>query len=232
MTHKHDHTNDSVKSEAEEPNSSDKTTLNEEHKHVGSHHRKSGFVTGASETEEDQNAEPHGHARAHGHGKGHKDGHGRCKRLEAELEEEKQRSAEYLDLARRKQAEFENFRKRTDSERAKIGEAATANVIQKLLAPLDDLDRAIESSKVGGEYQELLKGVEMIREQVTKLFKELGLEEISPENEPFDPNLHEAVMAIESDEHEDEHVREVFQKGYKLKDRVIRPAKVQVSKKK
>ncbi len=138
---------------------------------------------------------------------------------------------EYLEMLKRVQAESENFRKRMVREQTQVVEFATQNMICELLPLVDNLERAIEAAGGVKDIEQLKEGVHMIYEQLKSILAQTGLEAIEPKEEPFDPQLHEAVLQVESDEHEENTVIDVVQKGYCLKGRVIRPAMVKVTRK-
>jgi molecular chaperone GrpE len=145
--------------------------------------------------------------------------------LEAELAEAKAKADEHLDTARRLQADFDNFRKRSQKESEDFRKYANENLVRSLLTTVDDLDRALGTVK---ERTELSEGVKNIEHNLTKTLEEYGVTEI-PTNGRFDPALHEALCVSPGDE--DDLIAEVFQKGYRMHDRVIRYAKVRVTKK-
>ena len=148
--------------------------------------------------------------------------------LEARLREAQARAGEYLDDAQRHRAELENYRKRMVREQTRIIEQANRSIIAELLPVIDNLELALES---GAERDDpLAKGVRMVYEQLMTVLKQQGLEEIDPHGHRFDPEVCEAVMAVISDDHEDETVVEVHQKGYKYKGNLLRPARATVSK--
>lgn len=141
-------------------------------------------------------------------------------------------AAEYLDALQRERAAFINYRRRTDQEKAETVQYATANVIKKLLPIVDDFDRALaaipQEQRTGNKWVE---GVELIARKLHNVLEQEGVEPIEAHGQPFDPNLHEAVAFEESPNggHEDT-VSEVFTKGYKMRDRVLRPAMVKVTR--
>lgn len=149
-------------------------------------------------------------------------------RLEKELKEATDKCKEYLDDLQRLQAEFENYRKRMLREQTRIIEQANKGLVAKLLPVLDNLEMALKYSE--GRDDRLAEGVRMVYEQLVKLLRDEGLEEINPEGHPFDPNICEAMMTVVSEDHEDETVVEVHQKGYKFKGSLLRPARATVSK--
>lgn len=122
-------------------------------------------------------------------------------------------------------AEYQNYRNRTTEEKKKIYGDAKADCIKELLTVADTFDRAVEAECSDETYK---KGVEMTYSQLKKAFEKLGIEEISPLGEEFDPNLHNAIRQIEEGDFEENTVCEVYQKGYKLGDRLVRPAVVAV----
>ena len=146
--------------------------------------------------------------------------------LAKQLEESEAKAAEYLSMAQRLQADFENFRKRTQRENEEFRAFATAGLITDMLSIVDDLDRALEHAD--GE-NDFVIGVRGIRQNMMKILESKGLTEIPTEGK-FDPNCHEALCVVEAEE--DGEIAEVFQKGYRLGDKVLRYSKVKVTKKK
>ena len=146
--------------------------------------------------------------------------------LQDELEKTKAQCDEYLDLAQRKQAEFANYRRRTEGVRQEAFDDGRRDAIDKLLPIIDNLERALAAA---GEGEDGLKaGVEMVLRQTKETFAKMGVEEIDPLGQPFDAELHNAVMQGSEDEGEPGTVCLVLQKGYKLGNRVIRHAMVKV----
>lgn len=141
-----------------------------------------------------------------------------------------ERNAELLDSLVRLKAEFENYRKRMLKEQTRILETAESGLIKKLLPVIDNLERALESASPGvDDAGGLRKGVEMVLGQLLELLVKEGLEVISPEGEPFDPEHHEAMMVVETDECPEDTVIGVTQKGYRFNGVLLRPAMVRVS---
>jgi len=137
---------------------------------------------------------------------------------------------EYLDVKdtlQRMQAEFSNFRKRTEEEKSRFVNLATVELLKKLLPVIDNFELALEAHK---EETEFYKGIEMIYSQLQEIMVDEGLIPIKKSGK-FDPNVHEAILAEESDKPNND-VLEVLQAGYKIGDRVIRHAKVKISKNK
>ena len=146
--------------------------------------------------------------------------------LKAELEKTKAQCEEYLDMAQRKQAEFANYRRRTEAVRAEAFDDGRRAAIDKLLPVIDNLERALAAA--GAEESALKNGVEMVLRQTKESFAKMGVEEIDPIGAPFDAEYHNAVMQGTEEEGEPGTVCAVFQKGYKLGSRVIRFAMVKV----
>ena len=147
--------------------------------------------------------------------------------LRKQAEAEKNKAAEMTDSARRIQAEFDNYRRRMNDNSRRVRDDATAEVLVKIVPVLDTIAQAlkmIDDEKVAG-------GVKMIGDEITKLLRSYGVTEIEAEGKEFDPKLHEAVMQMPAEtEEQKDTVKEVFQKGYKMGDKVIRPARVIVNK--
>ena len=129
----------------------------------------------------------------------------------------------------RLQADFENFRRRTNIEKEQLSTFVTANVVGKFLKVLDNFERAEASAEKGDNVDAVVDGMKKIRRQFEDAFKDLKVEEIEAQNAKFDPNIHEAVMRGHNPELDDEIVDMVFEKGYKLGDKVIRHSKVRVN---
>ncbi|MCD9023017.1 nucleotide exchange factor GrpE [Cohnella silvisoli] len=129
----------------------------------------------------------------------------------------------------RAQADFDNFRRRTLKEKEEITQYASLKVIGQLLPVLDNFQRALQTGAEGAESGSFAKGVDMIYRQLNQVLEAEGLKQLEAIGQPFDPELHQAIMQVESEEHEAGTIVEVIQPGYKLKDKVIRPAMVKVS---
>ena len=132
-----------------------------------------------------------------------------------------------LDRLARLQAEFDNFRKRNAREQQEFRDFALAEAIKLLLPVLDSFDRALATPERSGE--EFHAGIELINRQFHDALAKLGVEPIETRGEPFDPNLHQAVALVETDEAEDHHVLDELQRGYLLKNRLLRPSMVRVA---
>jgi molecular chaperone GrpE len=144
--------------------------------------------------------------------------------LAEELEATRRERDEYLDALQRLKAEFENSRKRQERERARILQAASERLVVELLPVLDNLDRALEAE---GDIRE---GVRATRDQLADVLGKEGLLPVASDGQPFDPNVHEAVMGQPSEEQEEGTILQTFERGYLLNGKPIRPAKVVVAK--
>jgi molecular chaperone GrpE len=144
--------------------------------------------------------------------------------LSEELEATRRERDQYLDALQRLKAEFENSRKRQERERHRVLSMASERLVQELLPVLDNLDRALEA---GGDIRE---GVQATRDQLAEVLGDEGLLPVASDGQPFDPNVHEAVMGQISDEHEEGTIIQTFQRGYLLNGKPIRTAKVVVAK--
>ncbi len=144
-----------------------------------------------------------------------------CARLEKEIAEQRE------NLLRR-QAEFDNFRRRTERERAEFRLNATMDAVTNMLPVLDGLEAALKApAKSGGA--EIRKGVELVEKQMREILEKMGLTRLDALGKPFDPRLHHAVEMVASDTHEDQTVMDVYQPGYLFQDRLLRPAMVRVA---
>lgn len=148
-----------------------------------------------------------------------------------ELNETAKKRDEYLSIAQRLQADFENYKKRNKNLIADTYIDASCEVLNTFLPVLDNLDRAILSFKEANAQESMLKGVEMIRKQFIDCLEKHDVEEIEALGQPFDPDFHEAVMQVDAQEGQQPNtVVDVLQKGYRTKDRVIRYSMVNVAK--
>lgn len=148
------------------------------------------------------------------------------------LKTEADKASEHWDRLLRMQADFENTRKRLEKEKQDFIKFANEGIILELLNILDDLERTVELAE--SKHQDLtnfLKGVEMILAHLYEMLKVYGVKPIEAEGKLFDPHYHEALMQIENKDVPEHTIVEELQKGYMLNDRVIRTAKVKVSKK-
>lgn len=141
------------------------------------------------------------------------------------------RCQDYLDQLQRLQAEFSNYKKRVQRQQEEWYEHSAREIIEEVVSILDDFDQMFLHSE-GGAGQISRQGVKLIYEKMISILSKRGLEVINAQDSPFDPELHEAVLVEETDKVPQDTVVQVWQKGYKLKDKLLRPAKVKVSKNK
>lgn len=148
---------------------------------------------------------------------------------EAKLADAEAKVAEYLDGWQRSRAELENYKKRVIRDRENWRADILGEVISKVLLAYDDLDLAMTNLPKKLEKEDWVTGMQKVHKKFQNQLDDLGLAEIAGPGEPFDPNVHEAVMRAQSDEHETGTVIEVLRKGYEVEGRVIRPALVKVA---
>jgi len=148
----------------------------------------------------------------------------KIQKLEAELQE-------WKNSYTRKLAEFQNFTKRKENEVAEMRKYASEGIIVKLLDNVDNLERAVDASKESQNFDSLIEGVNMILNNLKHLLAEEGVEEIEAAGKEYDPYEHKAMITENKEELDDNVVVQVFQKGYKMKGKVVRPAMVTVNKK-
>lgn len=137
--------------------------------------------------------------------------------------------AELQDLLQRRQAEFENFRRRTERERSDLFEFAAMDAVKALLPVLDDFERALKVEKVESVDKEYGRGMAIIYQRLFETLKKLGLEPISEEVPIFNPHIHHAVEMVDTKDHPDQTILEEYQRGYYFKGRLLRPAMVKVA---
>lgn len=152
--------------------------------------------------------------------------------IDAEIVEEENEAVsandnEYIEKYQRLMADFANYKQREEKSKADFKKFASSSLVEKLLPVLDNFDRALKDKDPEDPF---VKGVIMTRDELIKILKNEGLEEIASDGEKFDHNLHHAVMTEESDTVEEDYIIETFQKGYTLNGRILRPAMVKVSK--
>jgi molecular chaperone GrpE len=147
--------------------------------------------------------------------------------LATEREQLRAEVADLQDRLLRRQAEFENFRRRTDRDRSDFLQYAGMEIVREILPVLDDFERAQKIHGSGSEYR---KGIELIQARLLDTLQKIGLEPMeTPPGENFDPNLHQAVVRFETDEFPDNTILEGFQRGYNFKGKLLRPAMVRVA---
>ncbi|MBV9927111.1 MAG: nucleotide exchange factor GrpE [Acidobacteria bacterium] len=156
------------------------------------------------------------------------------KRVEGELKRLTDERQEWQDKLARRTADFDNFRKRTERERTEAYQRASGEVVRRLLPVLDNLQRALDAERVvemkeSEEFRHFLHGVELINRQLGGVLEGLGVEVVPTVGERFDPHVHEAVATEETDAYEADTVTQEMQRGYRLGDKLIRPAMVKVA---
>ena len=149
--------------------------------------------------------------------------------LRSRLQSAEQKRDEYLDLAQRTRADFENYQKRMKRDLTEERRYAQAPLAADLLAAIDNLERALAAGQQAGEQGPLVQGVAMVHAQLLDILRRHGVTRIEAKGQPFDPNLHQAVMQQPSKEHPPMTVVQVLEPGYMIHDRVLRPARVVVS---
>jgi molecular chaperone GrpE len=151
---------------------------------------------------------------------------GELQALTAERDKLAAEKADLYDRLLRKQAEFDNFRRRTERDRSDYLQFAGMDVARELLPVLDDFERALKVECSDSNYA---KGIVLIHQRLSDILKKMGVEPLEAAGRKFDPNVHEAVVRFPTDEVEDQTVLEVFQKGYNFKGKLLRPAMVKVA---
>lgn len=146
-----------------------------------------------------------------------------------EIEQLKAEKQQIYDRMIRLQAEFDNFKKRTQRERIAERKYQAQDLVTELLPALDNFERALQV-EVTDATKSIMEGITMVYNQIKEALKSQGVEEIKTVGQEFDPNLHHAVMQVEEEDKQSNEIVEELQKGYLLKDRVIRPAMVKVNK--
>lgn len=152
----------------------------------------------------------------------------RIEQLERDLETTRGKAEEHLANWQRSAADFSNYRRRTEDERRAMTQLSNAALISRLLAVLDDFDRAL--ANVPDEaHESWVEGVRLVERKLRSVLEAEGVTPIEAVGQPFDPNLHEAVVHEETTEYPDNHVIDELQRGYRLHDRVLRPSLVRVA---
>lgn len=146
--------------------------------------------------------------------------------LQAQLTEAQTKTQEYLDALQRERADFTNYRRRVELESSQMGRLASGTTIKKFLAAIDDLERALAHRPADDVWA---NGVELVYRKFQSILEAEGVTRMEAEGQPFDPNLHEAVMQEPSELHESGTVIAVLQQGYMHGERVLRPAMVKVA---
>jgi molecular chaperone GrpE len=147
---------------------------------------------------------------------------------EAELKKVRDERDNLFDRLARLQAEFDNYRKRSARENADFREYAVADAVRPLLPVVDNLTLALKNAANPEDFR---KGIELIYKQLQSALEKINVQRVPAQGEQFDPRVHEAIEVVESDEVPDHHVLEELQPGYRIKERLLRPAMVRVAKK-
>lgn len=146
--------------------------------------------------------------------------------LVAERDRLAKEKAELQDLLQRRQAEFENFRRRSERERTEVFEFASMDAAKALLPVIDDFERALKVESLDKEYA---RGMELIYGRLYEALKKLGLEPIVNDGQTFNPHIHHAVEMVDTKDHPDQTILDEYQRGYYFKGRLLRPAMVKVA---
>ncbi len=149
--------------------------------------------------------------------------------LEA-LIEKAEASERHLDLARRTQAEFDNYQKRLEKQREVEARYAISGFVRELLGTIDNLERALQAAEQASEFEPLFEGVKMTYKGFLQSFEKFGVKPIKVLGEEFNPEVHEALNMVQDPEKEANSIVDCFEQGWRLHDRVLRPAKVSVNK--
>ena len=142
------------------------------------------------------------------------------------------KAADAVNRHARLQADWENYRRRTAAERLEERERATEKLVTALLPVVDDMERALDHARtleLSDDFRQFVDGVDAVRAKLLGVFEHEGAEAIDPKGEPFDPNIHQAVGRVEDASQYDETVNDVYQKGYRMGGKVLRPAMVTVT---
>jgi molecular chaperone GrpE len=150
--------------------------------------------------------------------------------IAADLAKARAEAETYLDDLRRLQADFDNYRKRTLREQTARAASASQALVARLLPVLDNFELAVSSAEQSRDFDRMLKGVEMVFGELREVLESEGLVRIEAEGKPFDPERHEAVIAVEEEDTEPGMVVDIVRAGYELRGKVLRPAMVKVAK--
>jgi molecular chaperone GrpE len=150
--------------------------------------------------------------------------------IAADLSAARAEAESYLDDLRRLQADFDNYRKRTLREQTAMAASASQALVAKLLPVLDNFELAVSAAEQSRDFDRMLKGVEMVFGELREVLQGEGLVKIEAEGKPFDPERHEAVVAVEQEDTEPGTVVDIVRTGYELRGKVLRPAMVKVAK--
>jgi molecular chaperone GrpE len=171
-----------------------------------------------------------GKAKRHPTGKEKKKTSEKVQELERKIIELEEEKRDWNERWARTAAEYDNYRKRTQKERVDLIKRANENLLEELLGILDDFENALSTDPSKGDMSAFVQGMQLIHDKIVGVLNKKGLEKIIAVAEPFDPNLHEAMMVEYSTEIPENHIIHEIQKGYTLDGKVLRPSKVIVSK--
>jgi len=150
--------------------------------------------------------------------------------LKRKLEEKEKEIKEHYDRLLRVAADFDNYKKRAAKEKEEWTKFANEDLIKGILPFIDNLERAVNHSEKTEDFRSLVEGIKLTLQQLLNTLNKFGVSPIESLGKPFDPAVHQAMLLVETDQHEPNQVVEEFQKGYLLNDRLLRPATVSVSK--
>ena len=150
--------------------------------------------------------------------------------LKKKLEQKEKEAKEYYDRMLREAADLENFKKRATKDKEEWTKFANEDLIKAILPVIDNLERAVNHAEKIVDTGVMIEGVRLTIRQILQTLNRFGLATFESVGQPFDPSVHEAMLVVESDQHQPNHVVEEFQKGYLLNNRLLRPATVSVSK--
>jgi molecular chaperone GrpE len=182
------------------------------------------------ETAEDRLSEDHPEAEPHKHKKQKEDRDHELDDLKKRLEEKEKEAKENRDRLLRTAADFENYKKRAAREKEDWTKFANEDLIRAVLPFIDNLERAVNHAEKAADTGVLIEGIKLTIQQIHQRLNRFGLTPFESVGKPFDPERHEAMLVVETDQHEPNRVVEEFQKGYLLNERLLRPATVSVSK--
>jgi molecular chaperone GrpE len=150
--------------------------------------------------------------------------------LRDELSRTRAQAAEYLEGWQRARAEFANYKKRLEREQAQVYQTAAGVVIKHFLGVLDDLERALKNRPQTGDGAVWAEGIELVYRKLVSILESEGVKPMDIDGQMFDPNMHEAILSEDSDQHESGQIIEALQQGYLLGEKVLRPARVRVAR--
>jgi molecular chaperone GrpE len=182
------------------------------------------------ETDGDKLPEDHPELKSHKHKKKKNDQDHEVEALTKRLEEKEKEVGENLDRLLRTAADLENYKKRAAREKEDWTKFANEDLIKSVLPFIDNLERAVDHADKVMDAGVLIEGIKLTLQQILQVLNRFGLASFESVGKPFDPSRHEAMLVVETDQHEPNQVVEEFQRGYLLNERLLRPATVSVSK--